>query len=332
LPLLLRARSSLGALLSALGLTASLLSGCAVFLPQSEALRAQWPIGVEAKAELDAVPFFPQQDFQCGPAALATVLAFLGVPVGPDDLVARVYLPDRRGSLQIEMLAAPRSYGLVTMRLAPHFDDLLREVQAGNPVIVLQDYGAWPVSYWHYAVIVGFDRETRKVFLRSGEKRRLEIPFAVFEYTWKESRYWAMVAMPPDRIPGTATEDQWVIAVAAMGRVASRDATRSAYARAMRQWPDSLNGAIGLSNTLYDDGNLAAVESILRTANARHPKSPVVLNNLAQVISDQRRHAEALTLIDEAVAQGGAFSAAVQATRDQIRDRIRREGPDQTKD
>jgi hypothetical protein len=29
----------------------------------------------------------------------------------------------------------------------------LREVAAGNPVIVLQDFGVWPVSIWHYSVV-----------------------------------------------------------------------------------------------------------------------------------------------------------------------------------
>jgi len=323
---MMRARSSVGAFLCMCASFAMLLlSGCAVVLPQTEAIRTQWPAGIEARTEIDAVPFFPQKDFQCGPAALATTLAFRGVPVSPDDLVSRVYLPERRGSLQIEMLAAPRSYGLVSLQLAPHFEDLLREVQAGNPVIVLQDYGVWPLPYWHYAVVVGFDRETSKVVLRSGEKRRLEIPFPVLEYTWKESRYWAMVATPPDRVPVTATEEQWLAAVAATERVTGRDAARAGYASALQRWPDSLNGAIGLSNVHYEDGKLADAEAVLRVANERHPKSPVVLNNLAQVLSDQGRHDEAMRLIDEAIAQEGPFAAAARNTRVQIRDRMRRE-------
>lgn len=319
-----RARSSLGALLY-IGASVAmlLLGGCAVVLPQTEAIRTQWPAGIKAKAELDAVPFFPQKDFQCGPAALATALAFRGVGVGPDDLVSSVYLPERRGSLQIEMLAAARGHGLVSMQLAPRFEDLLREVQAGNPVILLQDYGVWPVPYWHYAVVVGFDRETSKVVLRSGEKRRLEIPFPVLEYTWKKSHYWAMVAMPPDHVPVTATEEQWLAAVAATERVSGRDAARLGYASALRRWPDSLNGAIGMSNVDYEDGNLADAEAVLRNANERHPKSLVLLNNLAHVVSDQGRHDEAMRLIDEAVAQGGPFATAAQTTRAQIRDRMR---------
>ena len=104
-------------------------------------LRTAWPEGVEQTVELTAVPFFPQDEYQCGPAALATVLSHSGVDVTPEPLVSQVYLPSRQGSLQIEMLAAPRRYGRVSYQLAPRYADVLREVAAGNPVIVLQDVG-----------------------------------------------------------------------------------------------------------------------------------------------------------------------------------------------
>ena len=41
--------------------------------------------------ELRDTPFFPQEEYQCGPAALATVLAASGVAVSPDDLTGKVY-------------------------------------------------------------------------------------------------------------------------------------------------------------------------------------------------------------------------------------------------
>jgi len=297
-------------------------AGCALLIPQTESLRNGWPSDLSARVELDSVPFYPQKDFQCGPASLATAMSFGGVSVLPDDLVSKVYLPSRGGSLQVEMLAAPRRYGLVTWQLGPRFEDLLREVQDGTPVIAMQDYGLWPVPYWHYAVVVGFDQASGKVVLRSGEKRRLEMPFAVLEYTWKESAYWAMVAVPPDRVPVTATETGWLQAVVAMERVSGREAARKAYSAVLRRWPDSLNGAIGLANVDYAEGHLQAAEAVLRDALKLHPKSVVALNNLAQAVADQNRNDEALALIDEAVALGGPFSSAAEQTRAQIRKKI----------
>ena len=299
-----------------------MLGGCAAFLPQSEAVRTTWPAALADRIELTEVPFFAQQDYQCGPAALATVLGFGGLDVTPDALVSKVYLPQRHGSLQVEMVAAPRSYGRVSWRLAPRLEDVLREVEHGNPVVVLQDYGLWPVRIWHYAVVVGFDRAAGKVVLRSGDKPRLELPLAVLEYTWKPSGYWAMVALAPDRIAATAREAEWAEAVAAMERVADRPAARTAWRTLMARWPSSLTGAIGLANVAYAERNLDEAEQVLRRAVSAHPDSAVALNNLAQVLSERGQHAEALQLIDAAIARGGALRGAIEQTRAQIVRRI----------
>ena len=79
-----------------------LLSGCAgMIAPQATALNDNWPADLPKKAELTGVPFFPQDDYQCGPAALATSMASFNVNVTPEQLVSQVYLPARQGSLQL---------------------------------------------------------------------------------------------------------------------------------------------------------------------------------------------------------------------------------------
>src|SRR5256886_4625327 len=149
-------------------------------MPQTAALRETLSPELQGKVELKDVPFFPQSEFQCGPAALATVLNESGVKVTPKDLVPEVYLPERKGSLQIEMLAAPRRHGLVSYQLAPRFSDLLTEIAAGNPVIVLQNLGL--KESWHYAVAIGYDYDWGKLYLRSGETERQVMPFAISEF------------------------------------------------------------------------------------------------------------------------------------------------------
>jgi tetratricopeptide (TPR) repeat protein len=303
------------------GLLLACLAGCAQLVPQTVALRTAWPSGVPEHVELTDVPFFPQDEYQCGPAALATVLAAQGVGVTPQALVKQVYLPAREGSLQLEMLAAPRRYGHVSYALAPQYADLLREVAAGNPVIVLQDVGPM-FTEWHYAVVNGFDYPSGTIFLRSGTIRRQELPFTYFERTWLKSGYWAMVVTPPDRIPVSATEEGWMNAVLAMARVDKGEAATKAYAAALKRWPDDLPAAIGLANQYHTQGAFADTVAVLQTALRRHPQSVIVMNNLAQALSDQGRQAEALAQIDRASDPKSPFAAEVRATRQLILQRI----------
>jgi hypothetical protein len=300
----------------------ALASGCASLMPQTKELaRGGLPSGLPEKVELTQTPFFPQREYQCGPAALATVLVSAGAKTTPDELVPQVYLPSRQGSLQVEMLAAARRHGMVAYQLAPRFEDLLREVAAGTPVVVLQNLGFFSAG-WHYAVAVGYDYPKGALVLRSGTLERDVLPFAAHEVVWMRSGYWAMVAVPPERIPATAEEKSWLSAIAALERASGTKNARVAYRTFLGRWPDNVNAAIGLANTHHALGELAEAEAVLREAALKDPESVVVLNNLAQTLSDLGRDAEALAFIERAVAAGGPFSASVQKTREEILGRL----------
>src|SRR4051812_32396439 len=292
--------------------------------PQTAELRRALPQGIPEKTELREVPFFPQEEYQCGPAALATVLSASGSRVAPEDLVAQGYLPERKGSLQVEMLAAARRHGRVSYQLAPRLEDLLRELAAGNPVIVLQNLGL--SDGWHYAVAVGYDYDSGMLVLRSGTTERDLLPFTAHEVVWKRSGYWAMVVLPPDRIAATADESRWLSAVSAMERTGDEANARLAYGTFLKRWPDNVTAAIGLANAHYALGALPDAERVLRDAIKRAPDSVIVLNNLAQTLSDQGKNEEALPLIERAVERTGTtsspYSKAVLETRDTIRRRL----------
>ena len=106
-----------------------------------------------------------------------------------------------------------------------------------------------------------------------------------------------------------------------MERVADKRATLQAYAAALERWPDSLGASVGLANQQHALGNLKDAETVLRRAAARHPDSVVVLNNLAQTLSDEGHHAEALSLIDRAKPEP-PLAASVEQTRALILERL----------
>lgn len=296
-------------------LAVALLAGCAA--PRVSALIAQPPAGLPAAAEIAPVPFFAQEDYQCGPAALAAVLRHAGREATPESLVSQVYVPARKGSLQAEMLAAARRHGLVAYVLAPRLEALLGELAAGTPVLVLQNLALDWAPQWHYAVAIGYDLEARSLVLRSGTTRRLAMSLDTFERTWARSGRWAMLALPPGRLPQTGTEVQYLAAVAALERVVP-DAARHGYEAALARWPDSLAAQIGLGNASYALRDLTGAAAAYRRAARTHPESADVWNNLAQALAELGNRDHALAAAHRAVALGGPRLATYRETLDNL--------------
>lgn len=298
-------------------LAASLLAASCATAPP--AIGPQLPYDAPVERELAHVPFFPQEDYQCGPAALATVLSASGVDVTADALTRQVYLPGRRGSLQTELVAATRRHGRLPYRLEGGLPALLAQVDAGHPVVVLQNLGfkRWP--RWHYAVVVGYSAAEDTVVLRSGTTRRLSMPAWLFQRTWRDSNQWALMALGPDELPAEPDPDAWVEAAAALEATGNTGAAHEAFAVAVRQWPDHPAARLGLGNTLYQRGDAAAAEAVLRELVADRPDYHAGRNNLAHVLAERGCTAEARAVIaplvdDESVSPGIRVAAARTAS------------------
>jgi hypothetical protein len=303
-----RRRFVAASLLLGLGFTG--LAGCAA---QTRLLLADSPQDLPRRAELVDTPFFPDEDFYCGPAALATVLGAAGFPTQPDTLVADIFLPGRKGSLQLEMLSGARRHGAVAVVIPGELETLLRETAAGNPVVVLQNLGlSWAPS-WHYAVVIGYDLDTRDLLLRSGPIERQRLALRTFEHTWARGNHWAFVVSPPGRLPVTAQEVETTRALVAFERSAQPQAAVRAYSAGVERWPDSLTLMIGLGNAWYAAGDLVAAEHHFRRAALRHEAAPAY-NNLAVVLLEQGRCEEARESAMRALALGGPLDDAARET------------------
>lgn len=293
------------------------LAGCASrgpVLPQLTA--AQFP----ARVELAQTPYFPQRDYQCGPAALATVLGASGAPADPDSLVAEVYLPGRQGSLQPELIAATRSRGRLPYVLPPRADALLAQLAAGTPVLVMQKLGAGPWPGWHYAVLVGYDATSDEFILRSGTDERLELSSRRFLMTWDRAERWAMVALPPDRMPAAPELARYMEAAAGLEAVGKADVAAQAYESATRQWPAEALPRLGLANLAYARGDLHAAERGFRAALELAPGNIAARNNRAEVLLELGCPVAARREIAIAQTHAGAgpLAAAVAATAHEI--------------
>jgi tetratricopeptide (TPR) repeat protein len=245
-----------------------------------------------------------------------------GLRTTPEALAPQIYLPGREGSLQVEMLAATRRHGLLAYTLRPQLADLLAEIAAGHPVLVLQNlaFNWWP--RWHYAVAIGYDLDAGTLTLRSGPEPAQRIPLGTFEHTWQRGGHWALLTLPPERIPATATPDTFLPAALALEQSRQPRAARTAYRAATLRWPRSVAAFIGLGNAAYALGDFAAAATALRNAIALDPDSAIAHNNLADTLLQQNDLDTALAHARRAVQLGGDRQPAFAQTLRDIEARI----------
>lgn len=300
-----------GAGLAAL-LTAGLIAGCA-----GPTIRP--PQHPPPEVELTSVPFFPQSRYQCGPAALATVLGWSGRSVTPKALKPRVYVPDRHGSLQPEIQATARAEGRLAYPLAGGLPALTRELQAGHPVLVLQNLGLSWLPEWHYAVVVGTAAGPDRVILRSGRQRRHVTPLDTFLRTWRRGKDWGLVVLPPGQLPATARPTPYLKAASDLEGSAGAQTAIPAYRAGLEQWPDDARFVLALANAQDAGGDdRAALHTLQAAVGGRHAGAAMLYNNLAVVAAHLGRWDLATRAIDRAIELGGAYAAEFRRTRREI--------------
>lgn len=283
----------------------SLLTACA-----GGVLRPEPP---PAPGELTDTPFFPQEKYQCGPAALATLLVDRGVQVTPEDLVEQVYLPGRRGSLQVEMKAAARRNGLVPWPVGGELASLRAALAAGHPVLVLQNLGWQIFPAWHYAVVIAAGPQ--RVVLRSGTLRRHVMDTESFLETWRRGGNWGFIALPPEKIPPGAVPEAWLRELTRVEQAGRADAALAGYRTMARRWPEMPAVTIGQASALASLGRPALAEVLLRKLLENQPEHPVALNNLALLLAGWGCLPESIELADRALrAAPPSLVPAIRAT------------------
>ena len=198
-------------------------------------------------------------------------------------------------------MAASRRFGRIPYVINPDLSSLFDELQAGRPVLVLQNIGLqlWPV--WHYAVVIGYSAETDEIILRSGITRRETLSAHRFLHTWEDSGRWAMVLLKPGELPARAEQLPYLKAVAAMELLIPAEALISAYQTALTQWTDSTIALFGLAASQHTKGALIAAEQSYRKLLTIKPDNIAAYNNLAEVLADRGCYKEAVVTINQAL-------------------------------
>jgi hypothetical protein len=185
------------------------------------------------RVELTEVPYFPQEKYQCGPAALATVLVYSGVDTDPQALTPQVFLPGRKGSLPVELVASVRRHGRLPYPVAADLEPILWELHAGNPVLVLLNLGFDWRPVWHYAVVVGYDARDDSFIMRSGREKRQVMRAGRFLDAWRMQDPWGIVVVGPGKIPASAQQVPFLREAASLEKSGRLDTAEPGGLRAL---------------------------------------------------------------------------------------------------
>lgn len=146
---------------------------------------------------IDNVPYFEQEDFQCGPAALATVINYwylkeqgkMGVTV--ESVAAAIFSPTARGVLGLDLDIYARRLGFLVLEPPGTVEGIKKHIDAGLPVIVLVDYGRFLYQQNHFMVAKGYTE--RAIIFNSGPQENLVVPNGDLEKIWRRTGFWSLV-------------------------------------------------------------------------------------------------------------------------------------------
>jgi len=142
------------------------------------------------------VPLYPQDELGCGPAAVASLLAFWGHPVSLEEITQEVYLEKLKGSLPIDLERAAQTHGLAVSSYPGRLEDLRLHLQKNQPVIVFLNLRWRLFPQGHFVVVTGYDEIHSMVIVHSGDQAYERMPVKTFLNAWSKTGYWSLLILP----------------------------------------------------------------------------------------------------------------------------------------
>jgi ABC-type bacteriocin/lantibiotic exporter with double-glycine peptidase domain len=178
-------------LLGALTALILALSGCGA--KSFDAVRS----GLEARGHyIEGVPFVKQTEYDCGPAALASVLSFRGKAVDLERITASVYLPKLRGTLPMDLERYAKDDGFKTSSSAGTAAALKTAIDSNTPVICLLDLGFGFYRQPHFVTVIGFDDGNGLFIMHDGGTPNRTMAYEDFGKKWTRGGNWMIVITP----------------------------------------------------------------------------------------------------------------------------------------
>lgn len=271
------------------------------------------------------VPFVPPRTDMCGSTSIEMVSSYWQAKtsykpsLSVQELDGRTLIPEKGGTLQVELVATARANGLIVYPLEPTFEALFAELAEHHPVIVLVNRSLSWYPLWHYLPVNGYDGEKRTVLTHFSDQSNEAIRIETFGALWKRSDNWGVVLLPPEHLPASASPKTFLRSAYAFEKAGMRDGAIRAYRSALLRWPEDADIHFALANAYYHAKHLSEAEESYRKLLTITPSHPLALNNLALLLCETGKSEEALKMLEQIVSEDTRIQAMIKATHEEIR-------------
>lgn len=231
------------------------------------------------------VPYIPQQDYYCGPSSILMILKYLKskgyIKDTPsfEDIVKRVYIPSKKGTLQIELKSIVRDYNLIYFEKKAGIKEILKLIDEDIPVLVLLNLAFEKYPIWHYSVVFGYDLNKKEIYLRSREKVEI-FSFRSFENIHKKAGNWTLIITSYKKIPTSITKKDLLKTVIEFENAKKYRLIIEICKNALNRWENDFDILTALANSYYLSKDFENAKDIYEKI-LKIKEDPLILNNLS---------------------------------------------------
>lgn len=164
--------------------------------PGRDALLKDISADPSAGSYIKGVPFFPQNEYMCGPAALASVIGYWGGKAGMKDVAKEVYEEKLKGTLPLDLFLYAKEKGFDAVYYKGSLADLKEKIDGGTPLILFLNLGYETYPVGHYIVVVGYSERSMAVMAHSATTEEEVFTYDDLLESWSKTGFSTLLVRP----------------------------------------------------------------------------------------------------------------------------------------
>lgn len=152
-------------------------------------------------ARIIDVPFYKQEEYQCGPSALATVMNYWCIKtakgcVSMEEISSEIFSSSARGVLGIDLELYAMKRGFSTEQFSGDTNIVKESIDSETPLIIMVTYGFLFYQINHFLVVTGYDE--KGIIVNDGRNQNKHLRYEKLDRIWKKTGYWTLRIKPGD--------------------------------------------------------------------------------------------------------------------------------------